>query len=167
MSRYSELPKPSHEISAGKILQRMVDGLGFRYGTATNGLHPEFFDYKACDTAMSGGELLKHIYQLMWWVNESFKLDNPYDKTLNNVEGYSNATLAKIETLSNHLENISDAALDEVQLYLKRENTNYSFWYVINGPLADALSHVGQINSWRRMAGNPVAGISPLHGKPF
>mgnify|MGYP006092578213 FL=1 len=29
------------------------------------------------------------------------------------------------------------------------------FWYWINGPLSDALTHVGQINSWRIIAGNP------------
>ena len=167
MSRYDTLPEPPSEVSASNILQRMVDGLGFRYAFATEGLTAEFFDFKACDTAMSGGELMKHVYQLMWWVTDAFKLDNPYDKTLNSVNGYRKATLEKIEALSNHINGISDEDLSKVQLYLKRTDTTYSFWYLINGPIADALTHVGQIVTWRRINGNPINKVSPLNGLPL
>ena len=37
-------------------------------------------------------------------------------------------------------------------------------WNFINGPLADALTHVGQINSFRRMAGNPVPKVNVFKG---
>jgi hypothetical protein len=40
------------------------------------------------------------------------------------------------------------------------------FWYIINGPLADALTHVGQINSFRRMAGNPAPKARVFLGAP-
>lgn len=166
MSKYDKLPNAPEHISASAVMMRFVDGLGFRYATATHDLRPNFIEFKACDTAMSVGELLKHIYQLTWWVVDSFDIDNPYDKTLDTVEAYRTATLQKVEVLSDHLSKCTDEDLDKSKLYLKREDMNYPFWYMINGPLADIVSHIGQINSWRRMADNPVQRISPLNGKP-
>ena len=47
---------------------------------------------------------------------------------------------------------MSDEDLAEIE---KNTSRKLSFWYWINGPLADILSHVGQITSWQRIAGNP------------
>jgi hypothetical protein len=40
------------------------------------------------------------------------------------------------------------------------------FWHVINGPIADALTHVGQVNSFRRLAGNPTPKANVFLGLP-
>jgi hypothetical protein len=40
------------------------------------------------------------------------------------------------------------------------------FWNIINGPFSDALTHTGQINSFRRLAGNPVSGANVFLGEP-
>jgi hypothetical protein len=40
------------------------------------------------------------------------------------------------------------------------------FWHIINGPIADALTHVGQINSFRRLAGNPTPKVNVFIGLP-
>jgi hypothetical protein len=37
---------------------------------------------------------------------------------------------------------------------------------MINGPLADALTHVGQINAFRRLAGNPTPKARLFTGEP-
>ena len=42
----------------------------------------------------------------------------------------------------------------------------FPFWYLVNGPLADALTHIGQVNSWRRMAGKPVPPADLFRGLP-
>ena len=47
---------------------------------------------------------------------------------------------------------MNDSELVEME---KNTSRKLPFWYWINGPLADALTHVGQITSWRRIAGNP------------
>ena len=40
------------------------------------------------------------------------------------------------------------------------------FWYVLNGPLADAIYHTGQIVSFRRTSGNPMnPNVNVLMGK--
>ncbi len=36
------------------------------------------------------------------------------------------------------------------------------FWLVINGPLSDALTHIGQIATLRRIAGSPVPDSNPI-----
>ena len=49
------------------------------------------------------------------------------------------------------------------------ENTNskreYPYWNLINGPVEDAIWHVGQVVSFRRASGNPFPeGVSVLQG---
>jgi len=39
-------------------------------------------------------------------------------------------------------------------------------WHIINGPISDALTHVGQINSFRRLSGNCVPKANVFTGKP-
>ena len=40
------------------------------------------------------------------------------------------------------------------------------FWHVVNGPLSDALTHVGQLNMLRRQAGNPPVRANVFLGLP-
>ena len=55
---------------------------------------------------------------------------------------------------------ITEAELVEIEI------EDRPFWHIINGPLSDALTHVGQINSFRRLAGNPVSGANVFTGTP-
>jgi len=43
---------------------------------------------------------------------------------------------------------------------------NRPFWHIINGPISDALTHIGQINSFRRLAGNPTPKANVFVGLP-
>ena len=56
---------------------------------------------------------------------------------------------------------MNDSELAEME---KNTSRKLPFWYWINGPLADALTHVGQITSWRRISGNPqLKGVNVFH----
>jgi hypothetical protein len=55
---------------------------------------------------------------------------------------------------------ISEAELVEMEI------EDRPFWHIINGPLSDALTHVGQINSFRRLAENPVSEANDFTGTP-
>jgi len=55
---------------------------------------------------------------------------------------------------------MSDGDLEKLRIRDK------PFWNLINGPLSDALTHTGRINSFRRLAGNPVAGANVFTGEP-
>ena len=71
-------------------------------------------------------------------------------------------SLLVLENLSERLKKISDEDLLEIE---KKTSRKLPFWYWINGPLADALTHVGQITSWRRIAGNPqLKGVNVFIG---
>jgi hypothetical protein len=53
-----------------------------------------------------------------------------------------------------------------MKVQLSKSTSEYPFWSLINGPIADALWHVGQVVSLRRASGNPFPeGISLLQGK--
>lgn len=71
-------------------------------------------------------------------------------------------SLLVLENLSEKLKKMSGEDLSEIE---KNTSRKLPFWYWINGPLADALTHVGQITSWRRIAGNPqLKGINVFIG---
>jgi hypothetical protein len=43
--------------------------------------------------------------------------------------------------------------------------SSYPIWNLINGPLSDVLYHTGQIVSFRRTSGNPIAkGVNVFMG---
>jgi len=164
MKYFKELPKPPDHIGGATVLQRMVDGLGFRYRVAVMGLTKENLSFQATPDNWDLGQLLHHIYRLCVWTSKSFKLDFEVQHDFADVGDYEEATLAILTELSKHLAKMSEEELAKVEIHLKRTDSHMPFWYIINGPLADALTHVGQIVSWRRMAGNPVAKVSGFTG---
>ena len=36
------------------------------------------------------------------------------------------------------------------------KNMDFPFWYGLNGPLSDAIYHIGQVTNLRRASGNPI-----------
>ncbi len=164
MKYFKELPKHPEQISGTTVLQRMVDGLGFRYRVAVTGLSKEQLSFQPTKDNWNLGQLLHHIYRLCVWTSKSFKLDFEVQHEFAEVEEYEEATLALLTELSKHLAAMTEDELAKVEIHLKRTDSHMPFWYIINGPLADALTHVGQIVSWRRMAGNPVTRVSGFTG---
>ena len=68
--------------------------------------------------------------------------------------------LELIFQLRNAFYDMTDEELSNIRLKDK------PFWYLINGPIADALTHVGQINMLRRTAGFPPLKYKPFYGTP-
>ena len=164
MNHFQELPNVPQEIKGSTVLKRMVDALGFRYRVAVMGLTKENLTFQPNPDNWDLGQLLHHIYRLCVWTSNSFNLDFEIVEEFNASSDYEAATLSLLAQLSDHLASMSNEDLAKIEIYLKRTDSNMSFWYIINGPLADALTHVGQIISWRRMAGNPVSRVSGFTG---
>lgn len=61
---YREIPDYPTSYTAATVSARMVDGLGFRYYWATEGLRPEDLSYSLNDDARTTNETLIHIYEL-------------------------------------------------------------------------------------------------------
>ncbi|MCB0634908.1 MAG: hypothetical protein KDD15_34500, partial [Lewinella sp.] len=75
-------------------------------------------------------------------------------------------TLENIYRASEILKTGHDTLKDYPIIFQRGENrTELPFWNQLNGPIADALWHVGQVVSFRRASGNPFnSKVSVLTG---
>ena len=61
---YYQIPDYPENYTAETVAARMVDGLGFRYYWATEGLRETDLNYRPGDEARTSKETLQHIYEL-------------------------------------------------------------------------------------------------------
>ena len=168
---YYEIPEYPAEYTAETVAARMIDGLGFRYYWATEGLRPEDLAFKPNDEARTTEETIDHIFGL------SAVIVNAMRKIPNLRSGEETSALAfevKRRTTLENLKAASDilksgtSSLEEYKIIFQNgdQRTEYPFWNEINGPIADALWHCGQVVSFRRSSGNPFnSKVSVFSGK--
>ena len=164
---YREIPEYSSEFTPETVAARMVDGLGFRYYWATDGLREEDLSYKPNEDARTARETLEHIHGLANFLlcTTQEKVQSSVDVADYSFEELRKATLLKIEEASTILKS-GEVQLSELIIEFENSNTTYPFWNQINGPISDALWHVGQIVSFRRSSGNPfTSNVSVFTGK--
>lgn len=162
---YNKIPNYPESVSAANVLCRLIDGLSFRYYWATEGLREEDLSFSPSESSWTLNELLKHIYDLAF-VTDMVLQNQAFTKTkeIFSFDKTRKLTLELFAKNRNDLIKMSDDYLSNCTLKPKGKNVEFPFWHIINGPLADALTHVGQINSWRRIAGNPVPSHNPFTG---
>jgi hypothetical protein len=107
---------------------------------------------------MSIEELVSHVWGLVYWVSQSVGLDG-FERG-DEASIMRGRVLEIIYTLREALIFMSDVDLKEITIRGK------PFWHIVNGPISDALTHVGQINSFRRLAGNPTPKANVFTGIP-
>ena len=151
---YYEIPDYPETFTAGSVAARMLDGLGFRYYWATEGLRDVDLTFRPNDMARTTAETIDHIYGLSQViVNATLKKSND-----NNNEGSEMSfdekrkqTLQNIKTAADILRTSEDISQFKL-IFGARE---FPFWNNLNGPIEDAVWHCGQIVSFRRSSGNP------------
>lgn len=163
---YAEIPKPSETYTAGSVVSRMLDGLGFRYYWATEGLRPEDLKFKPSEEARTTEQTIDHILGLSQViVNSALGVPNGAPQPEMTFEEKRKKTLLNIQQASQIF--IKETDLSKFKIVFKRgdQTTEFPFWNQINGPISDALWHVGQVVSFRRSSGNPFPkGVSVLRG---
>lgn len=171
-SFYYQIPEAPVNYTAATVAARLVDGLGFRYFWATEGLVEKDLSFKPTDKSRTTLETLEHIDGL------TRVLFNAVSKKNNTGEGTKEKlsfvtlrerTLSQIKMASEILKQ-PDTNLEELEMVFESKNGNkeYPFWNLLNGPIADALWHVGQVVTFRRSSGNPLPkGVSVLEGKKY
>ncbi len=161
---YTTLPTAPERIDACGVLMRLVDGLAFRYRWATEDLPPEAPDWRSSADAMTFGEVVVHIHKLARFVHTILD-DSHVAESLDtsDLEILRRATLSELAATRAVLASSHDDSLAAVRIARKNDA---SFWHVINGPLADALTHVGQLNTWRRQFGHPAPRADVFFGRP-
>jgi hypothetical protein len=166
---YFNIPDTPTTYTAATVAARLVDGLGFRYFWATEGLTEKDLNYKPSAEARTTLQTLEHINGLVEILANSVSkkstiFGNPAEKL--SFAQLRDKTLKNIQTASDLLKK-SDAKLEDFDMIFERASnkTEYPFWNLINGPISDALWHVGQVVSFRRGSGNPLPkGVNVLTG---
>jgi hypothetical protein len=166
MNDYTDIPQPPDEANAATVLVRLVDGIAFRYRWATEKLPEESLRLQPSEDSWTLRELLEHVRGLASWIAGIIDAPLPErDKSGDLVAQLRKETLALLSNIRGHLLTMDSGRLEKIVIEGKIEN--YPFWNLINGPLADILTHVGQISSLRRMHGhhqpkaNVFAGTGP------
>lgn len=166
MNYYSKLPTPPDNLTAQSILVRLVDSIGYRFQLASFDLIESIGEFRSTESAMNIRELMQHIYQLLYWTASAFDKSIHYQK-LYEVNKLREASLEICHHLSQCIAQMDSDTLSKISIHLKRNDNYYPVWYIINGPLSDILTHIGQLNSWRRIASNPCPRISPFTGLSY
>ena len=158
MDLFYEIPDYPENVSGTSVLVRLIDGLGFRFRWSTEGMDEDDYRFRPSPDCMSIEELVRHVWRLVHWVCQSMQI-NKFGKQ-NDISLVRKSVLEMTHALREALLSTSDEELAAIQIREK------PFWYIINGPVADALTHVGQINSFRRLAGNPTPKANVFVGLP-
>ncbi len=155
---YYEIPKPAEVYTAGTSVSRMIDGLGFRFYWATEGLVAKDLAYRPSEMGRTSGETLQHIYELSNFILSSISKEFKADESSMTFKEKRRQTLLNFKKASDILRDTKDLS--------EFNNERFPFWNIINGPIADALWHCGQIVMLRRASGNPFnAKVSVFTGK--
>lgn len=151
---YYQVPEYSDEFTAGTMAARMVDALGFRFYWASIDLSKNDLDYKLNGKGRSTKETIDHIYDLSKIiVNSTLKQPNIQgaDEGMTYTEKRE-AVLKNLKIAADILRKSEDVS----QFKIIFGQQKIPFWNQVNGPIADAIWHCGQIAVYRRASGNPI-----------
>jgi len=128
-----------------EMLRHTLATLAYRGGKAVRGAPDGFASFRANESTRTPAQILAHVCDLLDWAHNLARgSDAGQNSTPLPWEEEVARFFAELEKLDAHL--ASDAPLGAPAEKL------------FQGPIADALTHVGQIALLRRMAGAPVRG---------
>ncbi|MDF0715013.1 DinB family protein [Muricauda sp. 334s03] len=157
---YKEIPDYPSNYASGNVVSRMIDGLGFRYYWATEGLTEKDLAYRPSEEGRAAMQTLTHIYSL----SQSILMTNK-GETIIRPGGPPDYSFEELRKLTlNNLKQASDLVLgkdmDTLQeliiVFQQGDKTSeFPYWNMINGMISDCIHHTGQIVLMRRASGNP------------
>ena len=165
---FYEIPDYPESYSEAEIVGRMIDGLGFRYYWATEGLTDTDLAYKLPNDSRSSIETIIHIYDLSNMILYT-ALNSPIEMMSTEGMGFKEIrknTLLNLKQASDIIKktkNFEDLSI----IFLRNDKKiKFPFWNQLNGPIEDAVWHCGQVVAFRRASGNPISNkISVFTGK--
>lgn len=130
---------------AREMLRHTLATLAYRGAKAIRGAPEGFGDFKASPTSRTPSQILAHICDLMDWALTQAQGKQAWaDTTPGSWDDDTTRLFKAMRALDDYL--ASDEPL------------GYEPGHIFQGAIADALTHVGQINYLRRMFGHPVRG---------
>ena len=152
---FHEIPATAEKYTTQSILGRMIDGLGFRYYWATEGLRTEDLNYQPKGDGRTCLETVHHLYDLSNALIRFTKTDFPQEKekSLMKFAEMRAQTLLNLYAVSNRIKASKEVSEFDTK---KDGKVTIPLYNLINGPIADAIWHTGQVASFRRSSGNPI-----------
>ena len=127
------------------LLRHTLATLAYRGGKSVRGAPPEFASFKLNETSRTPAQILAHIGDLLDWMLSLAK----------GKQAWQNATPLpwdeEVARFHRCLGAVDDYLASSEPLHDSEER-------LFQGPVADALTHVGQIAMLRRMSGAPMKG---------
>ena len=130
-----------------EMLRHAVATLAYRAGKALRGAPPEFSGFRAGDSSRTPAEILAHMGDLFDW---ALTMADGKPEWRGSQPMPWDESAARFFTL---LEAFDQRLASDLPLA-------HSPQQVFQGPVADALTHTGQIAMLRRLAGCPIRGES-------
>ena len=159
---FSSIPPAPTNFSASNSIYRMIQGLGFRYHWATEGLRVEDLEYRPTEEAQSTLGTIQHIYSLSKTILNTAKnraSGDPRSIPPERLDELRVATLDYFQESAELFLNYNEDELYGLNIIFERggKQSKFPIWNLINGPISDALYHTGQVVSFRRTSGNPIS----------
>lgn len=166
---FFQIPDAPDHYSGGAVLARTIDGLGYRYYWATHNLRAVDLEYSPGNDGRSARQTLNHLYGLSnGLMHVAQKTPNPRPLVIPEVpfEELRKLTLENFKIASDVFRTVDDVSSYKIVFQRGDKTSDFPVWNVMNGFLADAIYHTGQIVSYRRSSGNPQhPGVSVFMGK--
>jgi uncharacterized damage-inducible protein DinB len=154
---FRQLPEYTDDYTAPMVASRLIDGLGFRFYWGTADLRTEDLSFRPSEGARSLEETLDHVLILSSIINATVQGESFNGLSLENktYDEKRLMTLNELQSAREKLQSLTDKELSGLRIRIGTQ-TDLPFWNLINGPIADAINHVGQIITFRRTTGNPI-----------
>jgi hypothetical protein len=137
---------PVHNAAADdkrELLRHALATLAYRGGKSLRGAPADFAEFRVAETSRTPAQILAHIGDLLDWALSMAR---------SNQQWHDSTPLPWHEE-----EHRFFAALQALEDYLMSgQPLGVSPEKLLQGPIADAFAHVGQIAMLRRIAGSPV-----------
>jgi len=128
-----------------ELLRHTVATLAYRGGKAVRGAPADFAGFRVAEGSRTAGQILAHMGDLLEWALAVAKGEEKW---------HDSAPLPWEQEVERFF-----TALEKLDRYLSSGQSMHATpEKLFQGPVADALTHVGQINILRRLAGVPVRG---------
>jgi GNAT superfamily N-acetyltransferase len=143
-----EVPGPwdgSETHDARDLLRHAVAVVAYRGGKALRGAPASFADFHVGPSTRTPIRILAHINDL-------------YDWALALAKGTPSWRDTKPEHWDHEVARFFRALQSFDEYLASPAHLNWSAERLVSGPIADSLTHIGQLNMLRRLAGSPVKG---------
>lgn len=166
---YHQIPDYPENFTAGNVNARYIDGLGYRFYWASKDLTDNDLSYRPSPESRNVIETLQHIYDLsVMIINATTQKANEPSRSDFSYQELRAKTLYNFKQAREHLIGLSSEEVAALAMIFGsgEGQREVPFWHVMNGPVADAIYHTGQLVTLRRSAGNPMdARVNVFSGK--